>query len=278
MTAPATSPTTTVRLRASGARATRFEPLTWGVAGVATLAVILQVLPSTGAVNPAYFPPLSEMLGALGAQAQTPAFWQALGATMLGWILGLGIAVVIGIVLGVVIASIPIVDRMLSSTIEFLRPIPSVALVPIAALLFGTTLQATLLLVVFASLWPVLIQVIYGVRDVDRVALDTARTYRFGTLRIIRDVVWPSMMPYLIVGIRLSAAVALILEITGELVIGSPGLGKLIALAQSSAAVPTMYALVLVTALLGVLVNVGTRAVESRVLFWHASVRREGAR
>ncbi|MEV7694638.1 ABC transporter permease [Microbacterium sp. NPDC089189] len=274
MTAPVTSPTTTIRTRRPSRRM-RGEPVLWGAAGLITLAVLLQVLPSLGLVNPTYFPPLSEMLGALVAQLQSPAFWQAFGATVLGWGIGLSIAVVGGILGGVVIASVPVVDRMLSSTIEFLRPIPSVALVPIAALLFGTTMQATLLLVVFASIWPVLLQVIYGVRDVDRVALDTARSYRLGGARTLRTVVWPSMTPYLIVGIRLSAAVALILEITGELVIGSPGLGKLIALAQSSAAISTMYALVLVTALLGVVVNVGTRLIERRVLFWHASVRGE---
>ncbi|WP_159500461.1 ABC transporter permease [Microbacterium sp. 18062] len=276
MTAPVTSPTTTVRTRSARAPRASIDPLAWGAAGILTLALLLQVLPASGLVNPTYFPPLSEMISALAAQVQSEAFWQALGATVLGWLIGLSLAVVGGVALGVVIASVPVIDRMLASTIEFLRPIPSVALVPVAALLFGTTMQATLLLVVFASLWPVLVQVIYGVRDVDRVALDTARSYRFGAARIVRTVVWPSMMPYLIVGIRLSASVALILEITGELVIGSPGIGKLIALAQSSAAVSTMYALVLVTAVLGVVVNVGTRLVERRVLFWHASVRSEG--
>lgn len=277
-TNPPTSPTTLVRLRQRTERRslTKLEPLLWGMAGLATLAVILQVLPSTGLVNPTYFPPLSDWLVALGEQVRTARFWQALGETLQGWLIGLGLAVVGGTVLGVLIASLPMVDRLLSSTIEFLRPIPSVALVPIAALLFGTTMQATLLLVVFASLWPVLIQVIYGVRDIERVALDTARSYRFPLATRIRSVIWPSMLPYLIVGVRLSAAVALILEITGELVIGSPGLGKLIALAQSSAAVSNMYALVLVTAVLGVIVNVGTRAIERRVLFWHASVRSEG--
>ncbi|KRA26104.1 ABC transporter permease [Microbacterium sp. Root61] len=251
------------------------EPLLWGVAGIATLAVLLEILPQMGIVNPTYFPPLHEILQALGAQLQSPVFWAAFGATVAGWLIGLTIATIAGVILGVIIASVPVVDKMLASTIEFLRPIPSVALVPIAALMFGTTMQATLLLVVFASIWPVLLQVIYGVRDVDRVALDTAKSYRLGRSRTIRQVIWPSMMPYLIVGIRLSAAVALILEITGELVIGSPGIGKLVATAQSSAAYANMYALVLVAALLGVVINVGTRLVEGRALFWHASVRSE---
>ncbi|WP_426226358.1 ABC transporter permease [Pseudarthrobacter sp. DSP2-3-2b1] len=256
-------------------RSVTLAPFLYGAAGILTLGVLLEVLPQIGVVNPLYFPPLHEIAEALGDQVQSLVFWQSLGATVSGWLIGLLVAVVAGTVLGVVIASVPVIDRMLASTIEFLRPIPSVALVPIAALLYGTTMQATLLLVIFASIWPVLLQVIYGVRDVDRVAIDTAMSYRLGRARTILRVVWPSMMPYLIVGIRLSASVALILEITGELVIGSPGLGKLIANAQSSAAVSNMYALVLVAALLGVVINAGTRLIEGRALFWHASVRAE---
>ncbi|WP_235928468.1 ABC transporter permease [Nesterenkonia haasae] len=216
---------------------------------------------------------MTEILTSLSSQLSSADFWSALGSTVSGWLLGLTIAVIIGGVGGILIASFRILDRLLSSTVEFLRPIPSVALVPVAALLFGTSMEATLLLVVFASTWQVLVQVIYGVRDVDKVALETARTYRLGTVRTIRSVMLPSLMPYLIIGVRLAAAVALILQITGELIIGTPGLGRLISVAQSSAAVPTMYALVLVSAFLGVLINSGMRMAEGKVLFWHASIR-----
>ncbi|GER23189.1 nitrate ABC transporter permease [Zafaria cholistanensis] len=269
--------TAPVQARKQPGKGSRREPLLWGMLGIGTLLALFEIIPRFGLINSRYVPPLSDVLAALGGQLTDAGFWTALGSTILGWLLGLAIASVLGVVGGVVVASIPLVNRMLSSTIEFLRPIPSVALVPIAALLFGTTMQATLLLVVFASFWQVLVQVMYGVRDIDRVALDTARTYRLGTFWTVRRVVWPSIMPYVVIGIRLAAAVALILEITGELVIGSPGIGKLIVIAQSSVATSTMYALVLVAALLGVLVNVGTRHIEHRVLFWHASVRSEGA-
>lgn len=266
-----------VRARKRAAAGPRVEPLLWGIGGIVALAVLLEVLPAAGVVNPLYFPPLHEWITAIGKLAADPsgAFWSALGSTVLGWLIGLAVATVGGVVLGVVIASIPIVDRLLSSTIEFLRPIPSVALVPLAAILFGVSMNATLVLVIYASLWPILIQVVYGVRDVDRVGLDTAKTYRLGGLRTVLRIVTPSMLPYLVIGIRLSASIALVLEITGELVIGSPGLGKTILLAQSSANYAALYGLVLVTALLGVLINVGTRAAEKRVLFWHASVRSE---
>jgi ABC-type nitrate/sulfonate/bicarbonate transport system permease component len=140
---------------------------------------------------------------------------------------------------------------------------------------FGNTLRSTLLLVVYASFWQVLVQVLYGVVDVDPVARDTARSFGLGRWAQLRYVTWPTTLPYLFTGIRLAAAVALILTITSELVIGIPGLGQEIGTAQSSGAVPEMYALVLVTGILGVIVNVGFRALERRALSWHTSVRSE---
>jgi ABC-type nitrate/sulfonate/bicarbonate transport system permease component len=77
-------------------------------------------------------------------------------------------------------------------------------------------------------------------------------------------------------GVRLAATVALVLAITAELVIGAPGLGNQIAVAQTSGAVPDVYALVLVTGLLGIAINLVARTVERRTLHWHQSVRREG--
>jgi ABC-type nitrate/sulfonate/bicarbonate transport system permease component len=121
----------------------------------------------------------------------------------------------------------------------------------------------------------VLIQVLYGVQDVDPVAYDTARSYGLGPWARVRHVLWPTALPYVMTGVRLAAAVALILAVTAELVIGSPGLGARIAVAQTSQAVPEMYALILVTGLLGLTINLGARAVERRALFWHQSVRGE---
>jgi ABC-type nitrate/sulfonate/bicarbonate transport system permease component len=121
----------------------------------------------------------------------------------------------------------------------------------------------------------VLIQVLYGVQDVDPVADETARSYGLGAWARIRYVVWPTALPYVMTGVRLAAAVALVLAITAELVIGAPGLGNRIALAQASNAVPSMYALIAVTGLLGVAINLAARATERHLLSWHQSIRGE---
>jgi ABC-type nitrate/sulfonate/bicarbonate transport system permease component len=246
-----------------------------GLLGFATFIVMLELLPRLGVVQPEYLPPFSEIARALGDLVGEQSFWAAVGDTVTGWFIGLVIAVTAGVVVGFAIGTTPIFRELTASTIELLRPIPSVALIPLAVLVFGNTLRSALVLVVYASFWQVLVQVLYGVADVDPVARDTARTFGLGRWARVRHVTWPTALPYVFTGIRLAAAVALILEITAELIIGVPGLGQEIGTAQASGAVAQMYALVLVTGVLGVVVNVGFRVLERRVLAWHASVRSE---
>ncbi|MFD7708743.1 ABC transporter permease [Streptomyces sp. NPDC059785] len=248
-----------------------------GASGFAGFLVLAEAVPRLGLVDEKYFPPADRIAGALGGEIADGAFWTALGDTLTGWALGLAIAVSAGVVIGVVVSVVPYLREATASTVEFLRPIPSVALIPLAVLLYGTELRSVLLLVVYASFWQVLIQVLYGVRDVDPVAEETARSYGLGTWARVRHVLWPTALPYVMTGVRLAAAVALILAVTAELVIGAPGLGARIAVAQTSQAVPEMYALVVVTGLLGLLINVGARTVERRALAWHHSVRGEVA-
>lgn len=252
------------------------DRLGYGVAGLVGMLAVLEAVPRLGLVPAQYLPPTSTIAGALAAEMVSVTFWTALGETMLAWAIGLAIAFGLALALGVVIGSVPFLRAATTSTIEFLRPIPSVALIPLAVLLYGTTLGSTLMLVVYASFWQVLIQVLYGVADIDPVARDTARTYRLGRLEQARFLMLPTALPYIMTGLRLAAAVALILAITAELVIGSPGIGREIETARSSGAAPTVYALVVIAGFVGIAINLLVRGVERRVLAWHPSVRGEG--
>ncbi len=247
----------------------------WGLAGLAIFAALGEALPRLGLISQEYAPPLSRILSALADQARRPRFWEATVDTLKTWALGLLIAVVAGVVIGVAIGAVPMLRAATSSTIEFLRPIPSVALIPLASLLYGATITSTLLLVVYAAFWQVLVQVLHGVADVDPVARDTALAYRLGRWARVRYLFWPTALPYAVTGIRLAASVALILAITGELLIGSPGLGREIGNAQDSGAVPQMYALVIVTGLIGLAANVFARMAERWALAWHPAIRGE---
>ena len=246
-----------------------------GVVGVVGFLAVWELASRTGLVDSRFIPPASEVLVRFGQYVIDRAFWRDVGDTMLSWVVGLAIAAIAAILLGFVIGSSRFLERFTHSTIEFLRPVPSVALIPLAVLLFGTKMQSSLLLIVYAAFWQILLQVIYGAKDVDPVADATARSYGLSRLQRVRHVVWPTALPYLMTGLRLAAAVALILAITAEMLIGAPGLGKQIALTRESGDTLSMYALILAAGLIGVAINLIARFVERRVLAWHTSVRME---
>lgn len=248
-----------------------------GTLGVLALLLLWEAVPRLGVVPERYFPPVSEVLATLAERAGTAPFWAAVGHTLHGWALGLAIAFAAAVLLGLALGSAPRIRAFTTSTVDFLRPIPSVALIPLAVLMYGTDIRSTLLLVVYACFWLIYIQVLYGVADVDPVAEQTARSYGLGRLARIRHVVWPTTLPYLMTGLRLAASVGLILSITAQLIIGSPGIGRQITTAQQGGAVALVYAWIVATGVLGVAVNLGVRALERRVLRWHTSVRGESA-
>jgi ABC-type nitrate/sulfonate/bicarbonate transport system permease component len=246
-----------------------------GLVGIGIFLLAWELVPRSGLIEGRFLPPASSVLAELFREFGLSSFWKAVGETMLAWAFGLAMAVILATVLGFIIGSSNFLRKFTNSTVEFLRPIPSVALIPLAVLLFGVKIESTLMLVVYASFWQVFIQLLYGVADVDNVAMQTAKSYGLGTMARIRYVVFPTALPYLMTGIRLAASVALILAVTAELVIGSPGLGREITLAQSGGAVSGLYALVLATGLIGVLINLLMRWVERKTLSWHSSVRSE---
>ena len=268
---------TSVARRATVGARIGFPPWAQNVTGVALLLALFETVPQTGLVPAAYLPPLHRVAAALADEVARPLFWFSLYETLRGWAIGLVIAATAAIVVGVLIGTTPFLRTATHSTIEFLRPIPSVALIPLAVLLFGTDLRSKLLLIVYASFWQVLIQVLYGVQDLDPVARDTARSYRFSRWGLVRHVIWPTALPYVMTGLRLASAVALVLAVTSELIIGAPGLGQQIALAQSGGATATLYAYVVVTGLVGIAINTLARWTERRALAWHPSVRGEDA-
>ncbi|HSF27298.1 MAG TPA: ABC transporter permease [Actinomycetes bacterium] len=246
-----------------------------GIIGFLALLAVWEVLPASDVISARYFPPLHEVAVAMADNLVDSGFWLAVSHTVQSWFLGLVIAFAAASLVGLILGSISILWRYTDSTIEFLRPIPSVALIPLAVLMFGIDMKSALLLIVYAAFWQILIQILYGVKDVDPVALDTARVFGLRRWSQIRYVSWPTALPYAITGFRLGASVALVLAVTAELVIGNPGIGHEIALAESALALPEMYSLVITAGVMGVLVNQLTRFVERRALSWHQSVRSE---
>lgn len=258
--------------RAAARRTAAFvDPLV----GVALVLGSLELLSRTDVLSRTWFPPISTIFGEFFHVLTTGHFWTAVVDTLDSWVLAVAIDCAVGISLGILIGTSEIAYRALRPVLEFLRPLPSIALIPFVVLIIGRTLTMKVLIIVLGSVWPMLLQTMYGVRDVDPMAMDTARSYGLGrTSRLLR-VTLPSMAPFLATGLRITASLALLINVITELVGGGSGLGNEISVYQQSGATVTMYAYMLSIGLLGWGINIILSALERRALPWHPSRRVE---
>jgi ABC-type nitrate/sulfonate/bicarbonate transport system permease component len=244
---------------------------------IATSLAAWELVSRTGLISEADLPSMSASFGELWSLAQTSDFWVAFVQTVRGWALGLAVAAALAVPIGILLGSSDFAATAFRVPIEFLRPIPSAALLPVLFLTLGTTLRSEIFLAAFGAFWPLLVQTMYGVRDVDPVALDTARSFGVGGFERLYRIKLPSAVPYIATGMRISSTVALILAFTAELFMGTPGLGQKVNYASSFGLHEQLYAYALATGFLGVAIHVLTSATERRVLRWHPSQRAEAA-
>jgi ABC-type nitrate/sulfonate/bicarbonate transport system permease component len=201
------------------------------------------------------------------------ALWVPLGATLASWAASLILAIVIGVAIGFPLGASRIAYRMSVFTLDFLRTIPALVLVPLVVLLYGSGLESTVLLAFFGAVWAVIMQTIYGAHDVDKVARDTFRSFRVRSRDTLLFLLVPTALPYIATGIRLAAAICLLVTISAQIVIPAGGLGESILTSQLGGAVPTMYAYIVFCGLLGVGVNAGFARLERALLSWHPAHR-----
>ena len=251
----------------------RGGPLLAKVLTVAGVLAVWEALCAAQVIDTRSIPAPTSIAASLSGLLGQAGFWDALGLTLAGWILGLAISAALAVPAGLLLGTSELAYRSCRFTIDFLRTIPPVALVPLALLLYGATMQMKLLLVVLGSVWPLLLQSMYGVHQIDAVARETARSYRLDRLRRALYLVLPGTAPFVATGVRIAATMALLLTIGAELIGSAPGLGNEIGLAEAASDVPRLFALIAVSAVLGVVINAVLAAGERRVLSWHVSHR-----
>jgi ABC-type nitrate/sulfonate/bicarbonate transport system permease component len=244
---------------------------------VATIGVfaLLELIVRAGVVSQRSFAPPTDVLQALYNLAGQESYWLAVWNTLKGWGAGLGLAILLAVPLGIVVGTNAWLFRSVRFVVEFIRPIPSIALLPLFILLFGLTLTLKIYLAALGAFFPLFFQTLYGVQDVDPVARDTARAY--GLNRFMRFVFLdlPGATPYIATGLRISASVALVVCVAAELLIGVGGLGSEVYRAQYAGRADTMYALIATSGILGLLIAMGFNRLERVTLRWHPSQRGE---
>lgn len=237
------------------------------------LLALWELASRSGLISVTLVPAPTAIAGELVADVQTNILWTSVWWSLQVWGLGFAIVIAIAIPLGLVIGSSSLLYRSTHLTVEFLRMIPSIAAVPFLVLVYGVTLRLGVIVVVLSAVWPLLIQVMYGMRDVDPVALETGRVYRLGRLHRFTRIALPSAAPYIGTGLRVSGVIAMIVAIAVPLIVGGEGLGAAIALSEQAGERTLTYARIFVTGLLGFTLTILLMRLERRLLRWHPAHR-----
>jgi len=219
-------------------------------------------------------PSPARTFGELATLLGTDAVWTAVAQTATTWLIGIAACITVGVPLGLLIGSSRRATDSTRLTIDFVRNIPPVALVPVGLLLWGPTRNMVLLLVISGTIWPIVIQSSYAARQTEPQLRDFALVFQLGRRWWLTHIFLPGVTPFVMTGLRVAATICLLLTVTGELFGGAPGVGTQIQNAQVGNDNPQMYAYVVVAALLGLLVNSLIWAAQRRLLKWHPSFRR----
>lgn len=220
-----------------------------------------------------YFPPLSQILERLVEVWFGDRLLADVVPSLVRLSIGYAIAALLAITLGVLIGTYRTLRGLLEPVLEFFRAIPPPVLVPILLLVFGIGDTMKVVVIALGCLWPILLNTVEGVRAVDSVLSDTARTYRVSGAARLRHLVLPAASPQIFAGLRQGLSVAIILMVISELFAASNGLGFAIVQFQRSFAIPEMWSGILLLGLLGVALSLLFRLVERRLLGWYHGLR-----
>ncbi len=242
-----------------------------GLAGIAGAIGFAELVSRAGLIDQQLIPPISVVLQRAGGLFTDPEFTAGVVVTLEGWATGLLLAVAAGVLLGLLFGEVRWLGTAARPIVEFCRTLSPVSLIPLAIVLFPVTFQMKVFLTCFAAVWPILINTLYALRDVDPVAKETLRSFGFGPLAVLWRVSLPAAAPFITTGIRIAASVGLIVIVSSELLAGDgTGIGGYIMNTQSSGGhTDLMLAAALWTGILGVLVNSGLVQLERRAFRWH---------
>jgi ABC-type nitrate/sulfonate/bicarbonate transport system permease component len=223
-----------------------------------------------------YYPPLKVVLRAFQHQWLFGRLRSDALPSVANFLGGLLIAVVVGVVLGLLLGlADPLYDAV-RPVLEFMRAIPGIVLVPVGLVVLGTGDSMKAVIIAYGTLWPILLSTVDGVRSIDPVILDMARSYRLPLRQRIRRVVLPGAAPQILAGVRVSVALGVVLIIASEYVASTHGIGYAQLQAERTFAIPEMWAALLLLGILGYVSNLAFHLIELRLLRWYTGLRKAG--
>lgn len=222
-------------------------------------------------------PPPSQIWESLLTQLQSDQFWGHVRVTTQEAAVGFAIGVVSAIVLGTAISQIRIVEKTLMPYIVAFQTVPKVALAPLFVVWFGFGLTSKIVMAAVICFFPMLINVIEGLRSADADRIQMLKVFGAGRFQVFRKVQLPSAMPFIFAGLDIGIVFAILGAVVGEFIGAQEGLGYLLLQSNYNFDISGMFAILVVLSLMGLLAHAMIVLVQKRVTFWAAQSRVIGA-
>jgi sulfonate transport system permease protein len=258
------------KLRLAAARRRLRRPLRRLIVPILLLG-LWQVAASAGWINVHNYASPVLVANAFWQLSGNGVLWAALGASLKRAGLGLALGLAVGLTLGVIAGLSHVGEDAIDTTMQMLRTLPFLALVPLFILWFGIDELPKVLLVALACVFPMYVNTFAGIRGVDRKLIELADTVGLSRLQLIRRVLVPGALPSVLVGLRYSLAFSVLALVAAEQINASSGLGALIVNAQNYFETNVLILVVVIYMLLGVLVDVIVRVLDRLLLSWRVA-------
>ncbi|WP_062362045.1 ABC transporter permease [Variovorax paradoxus] len=244
--------------------------------GIVIFLALWEALPRLGVVSDAYLSPPSAVLASIAQLVDTGQLWKHVAASLQRSLWGLLLASFSGVVLGLLIGSSKRLAAIVDPVLQLFRQTSAFALFPVFILFLGIGELSKVAIIFWASFWPVLLSTVSGVKQVDRLLVNSALSMGASQRFVFFKVVLPASLPSIFTGVRLAGAYSITALVAAEMIGAHSGLGFLTLNSQETFQIPTMYAGILLLAVLGLLLNYLLALLERRLLRWRKGLSLDG--
>lgn len=232
------------------------------------LAILWEIVPRLGLVDPSELPPLSDVCRAWWALLIDGSLVSNGISSLINWAFGLGSSIIVGVALGILMARSPIIDDVASPLVKALYPMPKSALIPVMILWLGLGAGSKIASIAMGCFLPVILSAYNGARGVDQTLVWSARACGASEREVLWEVILPGALPEILAGIRNAVAISFILLVASELLVGQSGLGYLISFLGEGGVYDAMFAVVLTVSALGFFADRAYLYFMRRTLVW----------
>ncbi|SCC32897.1 aliphatic sulfonate ABC transporter permease SsuC [Kosakonia oryziphila] len=235
----------------------------------AGIVVVWQIASSAGWLSTRILPSPEGVVKAFWTLSASGELWQHLAISSWRAVIGFSIGGAIGLTLGLISGLSHWGERLLDTSIQMLRNVPHLALIPLVILWFGIDESAKIFLVVLGTLFPIYINTWHGIRNIDQGLLEMARSYGLSGFSLFIHVILPGALPSIMVGVRFALGLMWLTLIVAETISANAGIGYLAMNAREFLQTDVVVVAIILYALLGKLADVSAQLLERLWLRWH---------